>query len=130
MKKHIAIAVLASLTMAAAGNAIAQVAGSVPLGVTVEERKVVATGWSAQKKILGQPVYNDNNEKIGVVDDIIIAPDKAVSYFIIGVGGFLGVGKHAVAIPVAQIRGTDGKLTLPGATKEALKALPEFEYMK
>ena len=131
MKKQISIAVLSSLAiMTAAGNAVAQVAGSVPLGVTVEETKVVATGWSAKKQILDQPVYNDQNEKIGVVSDLIITPDKTVSYVVIGTGGFLGVGRHDVAIPVNQIKGTSGKLTLPGATKEALKALPEFEYAK
>ena len=77
---------------------------------------------------MGQTVYNDKNEKVGKVDDIIIAPDKAVSYAIVGAGGFLGVGKHDVAIPVNQFKAMDGKLVLAGASKGALKAMPEFEY--
>jgi sporulation protein YlmC with PRC-barrel domain len=85
-------------------------------------------GWSAKRQILGQNIFNDTNEKIGKVDDIIVAPDKAVSYAIIGVGGFLGVGKHDVAIPVNQFKSSDGKLVLAGASKDALKAMPEFEY--
>ena len=104
-----------------------QVAGSTTIGVTQEEMKVVATGWSAKKDILGKAVYNDSNQKIGTVDDLIISPDRSVSFAIVGVGGFLGVGKHDVAIPVKNLKG-EGKLMLSGATKEALKALPEFKY--
>jgi len=106
----------------------AQVAGSTPLGVTVTELQAVVKGWSVKRTVLGQPVYNDKNEKVGSVDDIIITPDKAVSYAIIGTGGFLGLAKHDVAIPVSQFKLVDKKLVLPGATKEALKAIPEFQY--
>jgi len=106
----------------------AQVAGSTLLGVSVAELQEVVKGWSVKRTVLGQPVYNDKNEKVGSVDDIIITPDKAVSYAIIGTGGFLGLAKHDVAIPVSQFKLVDNKLVLPGATKEALKAIPEFQY--
>jgi sporulation protein YlmC with PRC-barrel domain len=105
----------------------AQVAGSTLLGVSVAELQEVVKGWSVKRTVLGQPVYNDKNEKVGSVDDIIITPDKAVSYAI-GTGGFLGLAKHDVAIPVSQFKLVDKKLVLPGATKEALKAIPEFQY--
>jgi sporulation protein YlmC with PRC-barrel domain len=106
----------------------AQVAGSTLLGVAAAELRDVTFGWSAKRQILGKAVYNDRNEAIGKIDDIIIAPDKAVSYAIIGAGGFLGVDRHDVAIPVSQIKLQDGKLVLPGATKDALEAMPNFEY--
>jgi sporulation protein YlmC with PRC-barrel domain len=122
---------LAGLFVAGTGSEIrAQVAGSTTMGVTVEEMKVVALGWSAKKKILGKAVYNDKNEKIGTVDDLIITPDKSVSYAIVGVGGFLGMGKHDVAIPVNQFKEDKGRIVLAGATKDALKAMPKFEYAK
>jgi hypothetical protein len=53
-----------------------------------------------------------------------------VSFAIIGVGGFLGVGTHDVAVPMSHIREEGNKLVLPGATREALKAMPEFQYAK
>lgn len=81
-----------------------------------------------QAQILAQPVFNEKSEVIGKVDDVIIAPDKAVSYAIIAAGGFLGVGKHDVAIPVSQLRQVDGKFVLPGATKDIVKTMPPFEY--
>jgi len=106
----------------------AQVAGSTLLGVSVAELQEVVKGWSVKRTVLGQAVYNDKDEKVGSVDDIIITPDKAVSYAIVGTGGFLGLAKHDVAIPVSQFKLVDKKLVLPGATKEALKAIPEFQY--
>jgi sporulation protein YlmC with PRC-barrel domain len=131
MQKHIVVAVVASVAWALVnGTAMGQVAGSTTLGVTVEEQKAIILGWSAKKHILGKAVHNSSNEKIGAVDDLIIAPDKAVSYAIVGVGGFLGIDRHDVAVPVGQFKLEGEKLMLPGATKEVLKALPRFEYAK
>jgi sporulation protein YlmC with PRC-barrel domain len=124
-----AMAVTAVILMSAA-SAGAQVAGSSTIGVTKEEIKAVMEGWSAKKAILGKAVYNDKNEKIGTIDDLIITPDRSVSYVIIGAGGFLGIGKHDVAIPISQLKLEKDKFILPGATKEALKAMPKFEYAK
>jgi sporulation protein YlmC with PRC-barrel domain len=112
----------------ASGAASPPVAGRVPLGVTVTEMEAVVLGWSAKKDLLGKTVQNDKNEKIGKIDDIIISPKNAVSTAVIGVGGFVGLGKHDVAIPMDQIKLTSGNLLLAGATKDALKALPKFEY--
>ena len=127
----VAALAMTGLIVATAGSKVqAQVAGSSTIGVSVEELKVVAVGWSAKKKILGKAVYNEKNEKIGIVDDLIITPDKSVSYAIIGAGGFLGMGKHDVAVPVGQFKEDKGKIVLAGATKDALKAMPKFEYAK
>ena len=105
-----------------------QVVGSTTLGVAYAELRDVTTGWSTKRQVLGKKVFNDNGETIGKIDDIIVAPDKAVSYAIIGAGGFLGVGRHDVAIPVSQLKEDGGKFILPGGSKDAIKALPEFEY--
>jgi sporulation protein YlmC with PRC-barrel domain len=131
MRKTIVVTLVVSLALSlAAGMAVAGVAGTSTIGVAVEEMKAVALGWSAEKQILDKDVYNDSNEKVGKVEDLIITPDKAVSYVIVGVGGFLGLARHDVAIPAGQLKVQGDKLMLPGATKEALKALPPFEYAK
>jgi sporulation protein YlmC with PRC-barrel domain len=131
-----------------AGNALAQqstttttktppapVAGRAPLGVTVIEMEAVVVGWSVKRDLLGKTVQNDKKERIGKIDDIIISPSQDsklpfASFAIIGVGGFLGIGTKDVVIPMEQIKLTGGNLVLPGATKDALKALPEFKYQK
>jgi sporulation protein YlmC with PRC-barrel domain len=105
-----------------------QVVGSTTLGVAYAELRDVTTGWSTKKQVLGKKVFNDTGETGGKIDDIIVSPDKAVSYAIIGAGGFLGVGRHDVAIPVNQLKENDGKFILAGATKDAIKDMPEFEY--
>jgi sporulation protein YlmC with PRC-barrel domain len=119
-----------ALALVPAQHSGAQTAGSTTLGVAVEELKVVAVGWSVKKQILGKTVYNENNQKVGRIDDLIVAPDSAVSFAIVGAGGFVGLGRHDVAIPIQQIKLQDAKFILPGATKEAIKALPKFEYAK
>ena len=126
--KPMHILVLAGVILISPAASHAQVAGTTTLGVTVTELQAVTKGWSVKRTILGQPVYNDKKERVGTVDDIIVSPDKAVSYAIVNAGGFLGLAKHYVAIPVSQFKLVDKKLVLPGATKEALKASPEFQY--
>ncbi len=68
----------------------AQVAGSTLLGVSYGELRDVTLGWSAKRQILGHPVYNNMDERIGAVEDIIVTTDKSVSYAIINAGGFEG----------------------------------------
>ena len=128
--KSIHILVLATMALTVPSASRAQVAGSTLIGVSVAEARDVASGWSAKRQILGQPVFNDKDERIGSIDDIIVAPDKAVSYAIINAGGFTGLSKHDVAIPVSQLKLADKKLVLAGATKDALKASPPFEYAR
>ena len=131
MKRKVLTAIAAaSVLLTGATTSISQqVVGSTQLGVAVAELRDVTTGWSAKRQVLGKTVFNDGGDSIGKVDDIIVAPDKAVSYAIIGAGGFLGVGRHDVAIPVSQIKQqSDGKFILAGATKDALKTMPPFEY--
>ncbi len=130
MRNTLIAGLMGVMIAVAAVDVAAQVAGSTTTGVTVEELKTIALGWSAKKQILGKPVYNDRDDKVGDVDDLIIAPDSSVSYAIIGVGGFLGLGERQVAIPVNRFKNSEGRIVLPGATKDALQAMPSFQYAK
>jgi hypothetical protein len=128
--KAVMIAAAIAAGGAAGATAYAQVAGTQPLSVTVEQSQALLEGWSVKKSVLGKAVYNDSNEKVGVVRDLIIAPDGTVSAAIVSAGGFLGVGVHDVAVPIASLDVRNGNLYLPGATKDALKATPAFQYAK
>src|SRR5262249_40008175 len=116
------------ITLAAPAISQAQIAGSTLLGVSYGELRDVTLGWSAKRQILGHPVFNNADERIGSVEDIVVTADKAVSYAIINAGGFLDVAKHNVAVPVSQFQLNGEKLDLPGATRDALKSTPPFEY--
>jgi sporulation protein YlmC with PRC-barrel domain len=124
------VSVFCVLAFGSADRASGQVAGSTTIGVTVENMKTVALGWSAKKQVLNKTVYNENKEKVGVIDDLIIAPDGSLSFAIVGAGGFVGLGRHDIAIPIEQLKTDGGTFVLPGATKAAIKALPKFEYAK
>jgi sporulation protein YlmC with PRC-barrel domain len=81
--------------------------------------------------LIGSNVFNDKNEKIGTLDDVIADKDKKVLTFaVLQVGGFLGLGSRLVAVPYDSlvIDDKECKVTLPGATKDELKKLSEFNY--
>lgn len=89
----------------------------------------LATAYRASK-LIGASVMNDANDKIGAVDDLIISHGDRVLFTVVSVGGFLGLGKHLVVVPYSSLVIDDAshKIMLPGATKDALKKLPEFQY--
>jgi hypothetical protein len=96
------------------------------LGISEADMKKVQAGWSAKKDLVGRVVYNERNERVGTIEDVRFVSDGAVPYAIVEAGGFVGTGKHDVAIPLKQFRSENGKFVLPGATKDELKALPAY----
>ena len=129
MKKHLLIVMLGIAgALSVVGTVNAQVAGSVTVDVVVTEMREQARGWSVKKDLLGKVIYNDSGEKVGTVVDLIISPEKNISYLIIGAGGFVGMGTHDVAIPVVRIKDQAGRFVMQGATKDSLKAMPKFNY--
>ena len=130
MKAIIFVALISLFVAVIAADSAAQTAGSTVVSVSTTEMREVAKGWSAKKQILGKDVFNDAGDKVGEIEDLIVTPNKSLSYAIVGVGGFLGVGEHQVAVPVTKFKQQMGKIVLRGATKDALKAAPKFEYAK
>jgi sporulation protein YlmC with PRC-barrel domain len=62
--------------------------------------------WRASK-VVGVNVYNDSNEKLGSIDELIMNKDGKIDKVIIGVGGFLGVGQRDIAVNFDQLKFTD-----------------------
>jgi sporulation protein YlmC with PRC-barrel domain len=106
-------------------------------------------------KLVGLNVYNQGNEKIGEIKDVLLAKSGKADKVILSVGGFLGLREHYVAVPFDQIkwvdeparsasgdtRTTTGAATTTSsarkwypdhaaynATKDQLTAMPEFKY--
>jgi sporulation protein YlmC with PRC-barrel domain len=132
MKKLSSLALAAITAVGAvcsAGAVSAQVAGgTTTVEASITESTKLAMGWSVKKTLMGKTIYNDADQKVGKVEDLIISPDKAVSYVIVGAGGFVGIGRHDVAIPIMQIQDKAGKLVMAGATKDTIKGMPSFTY--
>jgi sporulation protein YlmC with PRC-barrel domain len=122
--------------------------------------------WRASK-VVGLSVYNDSNESLGTINDLLMDKSGNIKAAVLGVGGFLGVGEHLVAVPFDKIKFVDQPVAYTGtsststsrpasstttgssststatsskanrwypdhavfnATKDELKAMPEFKY--
>ena len=59
--------------------------------------------WRASK-LVGLSVYNDNNESLGSINDLLMDKDGNIKGVVLGVGGFLGVGEHLVAVAFDKIK--------------------------
>jgi sporulation protein YlmC with PRC-barrel domain len=120
-------------------------------------------------KVVGLNVYNDNNENVGSINDLLTDKSGNIKAAVISVGGVLGVGARLVAVPYDKVKfanepiaytgvagaggskpmsstTTTGAATGAGtatppkanpwypdhavynASKDELKAMPEFKY--
>lgn len=84
-------------------------------------------------KLVGSNVYNAANENIGSIEDIILKPDGTMDEVVLSVGGFLGIGDKYVGVPFTSLKvsrdGDSAKITTD-ATKDSLKALPDYKFYK
>jgi sporulation protein YlmC with PRC-barrel domain len=83
-------------------------------------------------RVIGAAVYNENNESVGEVDDIVLpANANAPVVAVVSVGGFLGIGAKLVAVPYERLRMNNerNRWTLTGAaSRDDLNRLPTFSY--
>lgn len=70
--------------------------------------------WRASK-LVGLRVYNDNNESIGSINDLLTDKSGNIKAVVIGVGGFLGMGSHLVAISFDKIKFVNEPVAYTGA---------------
>ena len=163
-------ALLASVAFAQTPTATTDRANTAPAAASDSSFQ---DNWRASK-VVGVSVYNENNESLGSISDLLMDKSGNIKAVVIGVGGFLGVGEHLVAIPFDKIKfvnepvaytGVAGAPNAPGsrpasstttgaaptntppaaattpksnpwypdhavfnATKDELKAMPEFKY--
>ena len=103
---------------------------------TVGKTLVLATipsNATAVTNYYKQNVYDPTDAKIGEINDVIIGSDGNISAFIIGVGGFLGVGAKDVAVPFNSVNSSqrEGKSWLTmNASKDDLMGAPGYKYDK
>ena len=62
--------------------------------------------WRASK-LVGLNVYNDQNEKLGDISEILLDKSGKVDGIVIGVGGFLGMGKHDILVKMDKLKFVD-----------------------
>jgi sporulation protein YlmC with PRC-barrel domain len=170
MKNLVAAALLGVTALSGSAYAqTAQPADRTTPAVTTSKNadKLMLKGQWRASKLMGLNVYNDANEKLGDINELILDKDGKVSAVVIGVGGFLGMGEHDIAVSMDKLKfkeeavrmsatttstttreNTTGAATttapartttanandwtpdhaVMSATKDQLKALPQFKY--
>lgn len=138
---------------------------------TQEENASTMNLWQGSK-LIGLNVYDQQNQKIGDIKELLLDKDGKIGQVAIGVGGLLGMGEHDVAVkwtdlqfsdqpvpstttssntmsggaarttgsglamnPSASPTASTAKKNYPdhavlNATKDQLKAMPQFNYSK
>lgn len=106
--KHLAVALLGTALISV--PALAQQAqpsspagGSSSMGTNNWMTQEQPGQWRASK-LEGLDVYNNNDEKIGDISELLVDQSGKIQAVVIGVGGFLGMGEHDVAVPFDQIK--------------------------
>jgi sporulation protein YlmC with PRC-barrel domain len=79
--------------------------------------------WRASK-VAGLSVYNDNNENVGSINDLLMDKSGSVKAAVISVGGFLGVGARLVAVPYDKIKFVNEPVAYTGASNAPAGARP------
>jgi sporulation protein YlmC with PRC-barrel domain len=173
LKKYMTAGLLGSAMLASAAFAQSPATTTTtPAAAPVTASDSTYNGNWRASKVVGLSVYNDANESLGSINDLLTDKSGNIKAVVIGVGGFLGVGEHLVAVPYDKIKfvnepvvttsasasgGASGTRPSPstgmttgaatgaapaaakpnpwypdhavlGATKDQLKAMPEFKY--
>ena len=72
-------------------------------GVTAGRLHRADGGWRSSQ-IVGATVYNDADQRIGTVDDLIIGQGGKIETVVLSVGGFLGMGSKLVKVSYDKLR--------------------------
>jgi sporulation protein YlmC with PRC-barrel domain len=176
LAKYVTTGLVGSLLLASAAFAedsatTSDRATMAPAAATASESSTSFQGNWRASKVAGLSVYNDNNESVGSINDLLMDKSGNIKAAVISVGGFLGVGAQLVAVPFDKIKFVNEPVAYTGvsnapagtrppsttttgstanppatatpvskpnpwypdhavynATKDELKAMPEFKY--
>lgn len=118
-----------SLAFAFGSSAFAQTTTPTapPAPGTSAVQSEMVRGWGVKNNLIGKSVYNEQDEKIGDIRDVILDAKGTATHYVLGVGGFLGMGEHDVSLPFSELQLGKDRFTLQGYTKERLKELPQWK---
>jgi sporulation protein YlmC with PRC-barrel domain len=162
LSKFLAAAALGSALIAAPALAQDKMSPA-PSAKTTNAQTASASGMWQGSKLINMNVYNDQNEKIGTIKELLVDKSGHIDTVALAVGGFLGIGERDVAVKFADLKwsnepvksassssttsnrpatsgsastnSSSGPRTYPdhavfNASKDQLKAMPQFDYNK
>lgn len=109
ISKTIAAALLTTALMTGVASAQTQAPANQPQPTANKEATSTTASMHKEgeyraSKLVGVNVYNEANEKIGDINDVILDKSGKAEKVILGVGGFLGMGEHDVAVPFDKLK--------------------------
>ena len=126
MKNLITIALLSTAIISSAVYAqqaqpVDRAAPAASAPAATSEKMMLKNNWRASK-LMGLDVYNEANEKLGDINELILDKNGKVNAVVIGVGGFLGMGEHDIAVTMDKLKFIEEPVrtssTAPTTTRE------------
>ena len=116
-----------TLTAALAGTALLVTVASAQTPTTDRANTTSSDTMSASQlqgdwrasKVVGISVYNDNKEKLGSINDFLIDKSGNIKAVVLGIGGFLGMGEHLVAVSLDKVKFVNEPIVYPGTASTA-----------
>ena len=102
----------------AASNSAEKAAGS-----AVRAANELNGTWRASK-LVGLAVYNESNERLGDINELLVDKSGKISAVILGVGGFLGVGEQNVAVSFDQLKFVEEPVRSASSTTSTTSTSP------
>lgn len=125
---------------AAGATASAPAASSMADGMKMADTATVAVKFISvapadfmSSRLVGASVYNNQNETVGEVADLVIENGKMLKGVVVSVGGFLGMGESYVVLDPSTmvLNQRDGTWRVyVNTSKDNLKNAPKFTYSK
>ncbi|WP_298245298.1 PRC-barrel domain-containing protein [uncultured Bradyrhizobium sp.] len=106
-------------TVAFAQSPTATMDKAAPAATTATTTTTTASGQWRTSKMDGLKVYNEANENIGTISDLLMDKSGDIKIAVIGVGGFLGMGEHLVAVPYEKLKFVNEAVASTTTTKPA-----------
>src|SRR4051794_37303415 len=106
MRTQMLAALLASVIVAPALAQSTDRPGTTPSTDSATTTRSQTNVWRASK-LVGLDVYNDQNEKLGDISEILMDKSGKVEGVVIGVGGFLGIGQNDIKVEMSKLKFVD-----------------------
>lgn len=106
LAKYVTAGIAGSLLLASAAFAAEDTAmkpAASPAATTQSGNASFQGDWRASK-VVGLNVYNEKNENVGSINDLLMDKSGGIKAAVISVGGFLGMGARLVAVPFDKVK--------------------------
>ena len=106
MKSFLAVVLLGTAVIggAAYAQSTQPAERAAPAATHPADAKIALKGNWRASKLMGLNVYNEANEKLGDINELLVDKSGKIEAVVIGVGGFLGMGEHDIAVSMDKLK--------------------------